>query len=77
MRFRIKKAGRFEVCESDFTKNLAAEETQEADSVAVYEKTTQDNKMAKTMKSQDVVYKTNARGPAMVGLSAVSLYRAF
>jgi len=47
-----------EVCESDFTKNLAAEETQEADAVAVYEKTTQDNKMAKTMKSQDVVYKT-------------------
>merc|ERR1719162_334318 len=47
-----------EVCESDFTKNLAAEETQEADAVAVYEKTTQDNKLAKTMKSQDVVYKT-------------------
>merc|ERR1719424_301675 len=47
-----------EVCESDFSKNLAAEETQEADAVAVYEKTTQDNKMAKTMKSQDVVYKT-------------------
>jgi len=47
-----------EVCESDFSKNLAAEETQEADAVAVYEKTTQDNKLAKTMKSQDVVYKT-------------------
>merc|ERR1719272_1413719 len=47
-----------EVCESDFIKNLAAEETQEADAVAVYEKTTQDNKLAKTMKSQDVVYKT-------------------
>jgi len=47
-----------EVCESDFTKNLAAEETGEADAVALYEKTTQDNKLAKTMKSQDVVYKT-------------------
>jgi len=47
-----------EVCESDFTKNLAAEETEEAHAVAVYEKTTQDNKLAKTMKSQDVVYKT-------------------
>merc|ERR1719310_2217989 len=47
-----------EVVESDFTKNLAAEETEEADAVAVYEKTTQDNKLAKTMKSQDVKYKT-------------------
>jgi len=47
-----------EVCESDFTKNLADEETQEADAVSVYEKVTQDNKMANTMKSQDVKYKT-------------------
>merc|ERR1719498_2256649 len=37
-----------EVCESDFTKNLADEETEEADAVAVYEKTTQDNKLANT-----------------------------
>jgi len=47
-----------EVVESDFTKNLAAEETQEADAISVYEKTTQDNKLATTMKSQDVKYKT-------------------
>jgi len=47
-----------EVCESDFTKNLAAEETEEADAVAVYEKTTQENKMSVTMKSQDAKYKT-------------------
>merc|ERR1719169_199362 len=47
-----------EVCESDFTKNLADEETGEADAVAVYEKTTQDNKLAVTMKTQDVKYKT-------------------
>jgi len=47
-----------EVCESDFTKNLADEETEEADAVAVYEKTTQDNKLAVTQKSQDVKYKT-------------------
>mmetsp|Transcript_76393 Transcript_76393/g.120658 ORF Transcript_76393/g.120658 Transcript_76393/m.120658 type:complete len:697 (+) Transcript_76393:52-2142(+) len=47
-----------DVVESDFTKNLAAEETQEADAIAVYEKTTQDNKLATTMKSQDVKYKT-------------------
>ena len=56
--FMIDMTWSFEVCESDFTKNLAAEETQEADAVAVYEKTTQDNKLAKTVKSQDVVYKT-------------------
>merc|ERR1740127_29371 len=47
-----------EVVESDFTKNLADEENEEADAVAVYEKTTQDNKLANTMKSQDVKYKT-------------------
>jgi hypothetical protein len=47
-----------EVCESDFAKNLAAEEAQEADAIAVYEKTTQENKLSTTMKSQDVKYKT-------------------
>jgi hypothetical protein len=47
-----------EVCESDFTKNLAAEETEEADAAAVYDKTTQDNKLATTMKAQDAKYKT-------------------
>jgi len=47
-----------EVVESDFTKNLATEETEEEDAIAVYEKTTQDNKLATTMKSQDVKYKT-------------------
>jgi len=47
-----------EVVESDFTKNLAAEETQEEDAISVYEKTTQDNKLANTMKTQDAKYKT-------------------
>merc|ERR1719399_2638600 len=47
-----------EVVESDFTKNLAAEETQEEDAVATYEKVTQDNKIATTEKSQGVKYKT-------------------
>jgi len=47
-----------EVVESDFTKNLADEETAEADAVSVYEKTTQDNKLAVTMKTQDAKYKT-------------------
>merc|ERR1719321_2215360 len=47
-----------EVCESDFAKNLATEETEEADALATYEKTTQENKMSTTMKSQDAKYKT-------------------
>jgi chromosome segregation ATPase len=47
-----------EVVLSDFTKNLAAEETQEEDAVSVYEKTTQQNSVTKTIKDQDVKYKT-------------------
>merc|ERR1719316_1265730 len=47
-----------EVCESDFAKNLAAEEQEEADAIDVYEKTTQENKLSTTMKSQDAKYKT-------------------
>jgi len=47
-----------EVCESDFSENLAKEETQEADAAAEYEKITQENKIAKTTKDQDVKYKT-------------------
>jgi hypothetical protein len=47
-----------EVCEADFAKNLAAEEQEEADAIEVYEKTTQENKLSTTMKSQDVKYKT-------------------
>jgi len=43
---------------SDFTKSLATEEMQESDAIDVYEKTTQDNKLSATMKSQDVKYKT-------------------
>jgi len=47
-----------EVCESDFAKNLASVEQEEADAIEVYEKTTQENKLSTTMKSQDVKYKT-------------------
>jgi len=47
-----------EVCESDFSSNLAKEETQEADAASEYDKITQENKVAKTMKDQDVKYKT-------------------
>jgi chromosome segregation ATPase len=47
-----------EVCESDFSENLAKEETEEADAATSYEKNTQENKLAKTQMEQDVKYKT-------------------
>merc|ERR1719291_1164160 len=47
-----------EVAESDFAKNLAEEEKGESDSAEEYETTTEDNKMAKMTKEQDVKYKT-------------------
>jgi len=47
-----------EVVESDFAKNLASEETQEADAAAEYEKVSQENKVTKQMKEQDVKYQT-------------------
>merc|ERR1719174_919860 len=48
--------GILEVCESDFAKNLASETTQEDDSEAAYDKKTQENKVTKTLKDQDVKY---------------------
>merc|ERR1719229_1128482 len=50
--------GVLEVVESDFAKNLAKEETEEADAASEYEKMTQENKVTKTLKDQDVAYKT-------------------
>jgi len=47
-----------EVVESDFSKNLATEEAQEADAATVYDRTNQENKVTKTIKDQDVKYKT-------------------
>jgi hypothetical protein len=47
-----------EVCESDFATNLAKEESEEADAQSEYEKTTQENKITKALKDQDVKYKT-------------------
>merc|ERR1719235_2746923 len=50
--------GILEVCESDFSKNLASETSQEDDAEAAYEKKTQENKVTKTIKDQDVKYNT-------------------
>jgi hypothetical protein len=50
--------GILEVCESDFATNLAKEESEEADAVDAYDKTTQENKIATAEKDQGVKYKT-------------------
>jgi len=50
--------GILEVCEADFAKGLATEETQESDAQEEYEKITQENAVTKTLKDQDVKYKT-------------------
>jgi len=47
-----------EVIESDFAKNLAQIEEEEAAAQETYDKTTQENKVTKTVKTQDVKYKT-------------------
>jgi len=47
-----------EVVESDFSETLAKVETEEADAAAEYDKTTQENKIAKTTMSQDAKYKS-------------------
>merc|ERR1719382_1571914 len=50
--------GILEVCESDFAKNLARREQEEADQVSMYEEQTQENSVTKTEKDQAVKYKT-------------------
>lgn len=47
-----------EVCESDFSDNLAKAETEEADAASEYDTVTQQNKVTKTTLDQDVKYKT-------------------
>jgi len=47
-----------EVCESDFAKDLTAEETEEADAQSEYDTLTQENAITKTTKDQDVKYKS-------------------
>merc|ERR1712032_470301 len=50
--------GMLEVVESDVSETLAKVETEEADAAAEYDKTTQENKVAKTTMSQDAKYKS-------------------
>merc|ERR1712156_83484 len=62
-----------EVCESDFAENLAKEETEEDDAQTEYDKTTQENKVMKALKDQDVKYNTQeikALAKALTELSA-------
>merc|ERR1719240_2480411 len=47
-----------ELVESDFSKDLANEESAESDAQESYDKQTQENKVQKTMKEQDVKYQT-------------------
>jgi len=49
--------GLLEVCESDFTRDLARTIADEESAVAEYEKETDENEIDKTTKTQDVVYK--------------------
>merc|ERR1740139_820333 len=46
-----------EVCEADFSKNLAQITSDEETAVAEYEKVTKENEIEKEIKSQDVKYK--------------------
>jgi len=50
--------GILEVCESDFASNLAKVETEESDAQATYDTLTQEYKVSKAKKDQDVKYKT-------------------
>merc|ERR1711957_1058834 len=65
-----------EVVESDFSDNLAKEEAQEADASAVYDKTTQENKVTKTLKDLDVKYKTQEFKSLDKNLAALSSDKA-
>merc|ERR1711982_194276 len=50
--------GLLEVCEADFSKNLAEAETEESAAVEAFEKETKENAIEKTTKEQDMKYKT-------------------
>jgi len=50
--------GLLEVCESDFTRDLARTIADEESAVAEYEKVTKENEIERTTKTQDVLYKS-------------------
>jgi len=64
--------GILEVCESDFSKNLASEEQSESDAQTEYDTTTQENKITKTLKEQDVKYKTQEHKSLDKGITELS-----
>merc|ERR1712127_1148117 len=61
-----------EVVESDFAKNLAKEEAEEADAQSDYDKVTQENAITKAAKDQDVKYKTQEAKAMAVYVSEYS-----
>merc|ERR1719454_1854759 len=68
--------GILEVCESDFATNLAKEESEEADAVDSYDKTTQENKITTAEKEQGVKYKTQEATALDKAISELSSDRA-
>merc|ERR1719291_1023495 len=64
--------GILEVVESDFATNLAKEEAEEEDAQADYDKITQENKVTKTTKDQDVKYKTQEAKSLDTRISEIS-----
>merc|ERR1712038_1952512 len=61
-----------EVVESDFASNLAKEETEEADAQSEYEKVSQENAVTKTLKDQDVKYKSQEAKSADTTIAELS-----
>merc|ERR1719235_2320415 len=53
--------GILEVIESDFARNLAESTVNEEQAQELYDKTTQENKVTKATKEQDVAYKTKEK----------------
>merc|ERR1711972_312992 len=68
--------GILEVCESDFAKNLAKEETEESDAQSEYDTVTQENKITKAQKEQDEKYKTQEFKSLDTTISEISADRA-
>jgi len=68
--------GILEVVESDFSKNLATENLQEDDAQSSHDKVSQENAITKTVKEQDVKYKTQEFHALDKSISELSSDRA-